>query len=75
MKKRVTLKELTENEELFDCVLRKILFYYIIEHPEEHERLNKLSMKRLHKPLEFRIPKNALKYRITIEEWKKAKVF
>lgn len=68
MSRYVTLKEIVEDEELFECVLRKVLFLYSIEHPEIHERLNKLSMKNLHKPLEFRTPKKLPKYRIIIEE-------
>lgn len=66
MKKHITLKEIMENEELLDCVLKKACFYYILEHPEEHIRLNNISLKRLKRPLEYKISKSC-KYRIIVE--------
>lgn len=68
MKRYVTLKEIIENDELFDCVLRKIGFYYFLNYPNEYIRLNNLSLKNLHKPLECHTPVTSPKYRIIIEE-------
>ena len=49
MPRVVTLQEILTDDELFDAVLEKACFYYILEHPEEFFRLEKIIEKNAHK--------------------------
>lgn len=49
MPRVVTMQEILTDDELFDAVLEKACFYYILEHPEELVRLEKKIMKNMHK--------------------------
>ena len=68
MKRYVTLKEIVEDEEMFDCVLKKVLFHYLLKNPNEYIRLNNLSLKRLHRPLEYHIQVKRPRYHVIVEE-------
>lgn len=79
MPRVVTLQEILTDDELFDAVLEKASFYYILEHPEEIFRLEKKIMKNMHKikGKTFDTVENlkCRKYNIIVQEWQKAKVF
>ena len=41
MLKTVTKKDILADEELFDVVLNKACFYFVLKHPEEYYRILK----------------------------------
>lgn len=41
MLKTVTIKDILADEELFDAVLNKACFYFVLRHPEEYYRIIK----------------------------------
>ena len=79
MPRVVTLQEILTDDELFEAVLEKACFYYILEHPEEIFRLEKKIMKKMHKlkgkTLDTVENIKCRKYNIIVQEWQKAKVF